>query len=307
MFDVRRLRALRELADRGTIAAAAEALTVTPSAVSQQLAALEREVGQPLLEPDGRSVRLTPAARILLDHVDSLFAQIEALDADLAAHASLPRGPVRIASFPSAIIGIVIPALGRLRESAPDVRPVVTEAEAPEAIAGLARGEFDVVLSMECQEAPGHRDTRFARLDLGRDPLDVALPDDHPAAAAGAVRLADLRDDVWVGPPVGWSCDQVATAGCQAAGFTPRVEHRSSDWSAVMAMVEAGLGVALIPRLAQVTPRPGVLLRPVAGEPPARHLLAACRRGAERAPAVAAVLEAVALTSTRLGDVPSPA
>jgi DNA-binding transcriptional LysR family regulator len=295
MLDVRRLRALREVADRGTIAAAADALVLTPSAVSQQLAALEREVGEALIEPNGRSVRLTPAAGVLLEHADVLFAQIERLEADLLHHRGAPRGTVRVAAFATAIAGIVAPAAGRLRAQAPDLRLHVTELETPEAFAALARREVEVVLGMVCEGAPGPDDARFTRRDLGGDPLDVALQASHPLAARAEVSLAELSDEDWVAPPAGWSCEQVVRAGCATAGFTPRVCHRSSDWVAVLAMVGAGFGVSLVPRLAQLQPPPGVALRPVAGPPPERHLFAACRSGSQSSPAVAAVFDALTL------------
>lgn len=305
MIDVRRLRALREVADRGTIAAAADALVLTPSAVSQQLAALEREVGERLVEPNGRTVRLTPAAGVLLEHADVLFAQLERLESDLLTHRGTPRGAVRVAAFATAIAGIVAPAAARLREQAPDLELRVSEAEAPEAFALLARREVDVVVAMVCEGAPGADDERFRRRDLGADPLDVALPADHALARESEVDLAALSDESWVAPPAGWSCEQVVRAGCAAAGFTPRVHHRSSDWVAVLAMVGAGFGVSLVPRLAQQVPPAGVALRPLAGPPPCRHLFAACRRGAEASPAVAAALDAFSDAARSPGASPS--
>lgn len=293
MLDVRRLRALREVADRGTIAAAADALVLTPSAVSQQIAALEREVGERLVEPNGRSVRLTPAAGVLLDHADVLFAQIERLEADLEQHRGAPRGVVRVAAFATAIAGIVAPAAVRLRAEAPDLALQVTELETPDAFAALTRREVEVVVGMVCEGAPGPDDARFVRRDLGPDPLDVALPASHPLAARSEVALGDLSDDDWVAPPAGWSCEQVVRAGCATAGFTPRVLHRSSDWVAVLAMVGADFGVSLVPKLAQLQPPPGVTLRPVAGPAPARHLFVAGRAGSQTSPAVAAVLDAL--------------
>jgi len=302
MVDLRRLRALRELADRGTIAAAADALHLTASAVSQQIAALEREVGQLLIEPDGRRVRLTPAARVLLSHADAVFAQLELLRADLDAHAAGEVGEVRVGAFATAISGLVVPATVRLRERAPGVSVLITDAEAPEAFLGLARRELDVAVSMESPSAPQADDPRFTRVALMADVLDAALPVDHPLAGAERVPLADLAAEPWVAPPVGWSCEGVVLAGCQAAGFTPRVLHRSPDWNAVLAMVEAGLGVTLVPRLAQAQPPPGVVVRPLTGDPPCRHLFAACRRGAEAAPSIAALLDALAEAAAASAD-----
>lgn len=292
MVDLRRLRTLRELADRGTIAATADALHLTPSAVSQQLATLEREVGQPLLEPNGRGVRLTPAAQAILAHADALFSEVERMDATLAALAGGAAGEVRVGSFSTGIRGLVVPAVRRLQEQVPDLRVTIRDVEAPEVFDALALGDLDVGISMEHGAAPGRDDERFARFDLMRDVLDVALPDDHPLAGA-AITLADFAGEPWVAPPEGWSCDDVIRVACSAAGFTPSVAHRSGDWTAIMTMVAAGLGVAVVPRLAQDAPPPGVTILPLVGEPAARHLFVACRRGAEEHPAVGAVVDAL--------------
>jgi DNA-binding transcriptional LysR family regulator len=291
MVDLRRLRALRELADRGTIAATADALHLTPSAVSQQLAVLEREVGQPLLEPNGRTVRLTPAATAVLAHADALFSEVERMDATLAALAGGAVGTVRIGAFSTAIRGLVVPAVARLRETSPGLELVIRDVESPEVFDAVALGEMDVGISMEHSGAPGREDDRFARFELMRDILDVALPEGH-LLAAGDARLTDLAGEQWIAPPEGWSCDDVIRVACSAAGFTPNVAHRSGDWTAIMAMVSAGLGVAVVPRLAQDLPPPGVVIRRLRGEPAARHLFVICRRGAEDHPAIGATIEA---------------
>jgi DNA-binding transcriptional LysR family regulator len=293
MIELRRLRALRELADRGTIAAAADALHLTPSAVSQQLAALEQEVGQQLLKPNGRTVSLTPAAEAVLAHADAVFGELERMDATLAALAAGARGRVRIGSFPTGIRGIVVPAVAPLRDRARAVELVVHDVESPEVFHLLARGELDVAISMESDSAPGPDDRRFTRIELMRDVLDVALPDDHPLVLEDEVPLRALAGEPFVAPPRGWSCDDVIRVGCAAAGFAPTVAHRSSDWTAVLALVGAGLGVACVPRLAQDAPPPGVTIRPIAGEAPCRHLFLACRAGAEEHPAVKVVVDAL--------------
>jgi DNA-binding transcriptional LysR family regulator len=294
MIDLRRLRALRELSDRGTIAAAADALHLTPSAVSQQLAALEREVGQRLVEPDGRGVRLTAAAYVLLDHAATLFAQVERLHADLDAHASGDAGTVRVAGFPTALAEIVAPAARLLAASAPQVGLIVSEAEAPDAYDLLSGGMVDVAIGMESDRAPRRGDPRYARVELVRDVMDVALPVAHPLAALDRVPLHELAADVWITPPSGWQCESVTFGACRTAGFSPNAVHRTSDWMAALRLVEAGLGVALIPRIALAAPPDGVVLRPVAGEPPCRHIFAACRAGNDAAPIMRQVLGALA-------------
>ncbi len=300
MIELRRLRALRELANRGTIAAAADALYLTPSAVSQQLAALEQQVGQPLLLPNGRTVRLTPAAEAVLAHAEALFSELERMDATLAALADGERGRVRIGAFSTAIRGLIVPAVGLLRDQAPKVELVVHDLESPEVFSELARGELDLAISMESDSAPRHDDERFTRTPLMRDLLDVALPQDHRLAGEAAVPLAALASEPFVAPARGWSCEDVIRVGCAAAGFSPMVAHRSADWTAVMALVGAGLGVACVPRLAQAEPPPGVTIRPIAGDPPCRHLFIACRRGAEEHPALHAVAAALTEVAARV-------
>src|SRR4051795_1813011 len=209
MVDLRRLRALRAVADHGTLAAAADALHLTPSAVSQQLSALEREVGHALLEPSGRSVRLTPAAHVLLGHADALFAQLEMLEGDLAAQDAAPRGEVRIGGFPTALAGLLAPAARPLRAAAPALGPRVGEAETHETGAWLVARDVDVILGMECRAAPRRGDARFHREELLGDVLDAVLPVDHPHASHAMIDLAHLHDARWVAPPVGWSCDEV--------------------------------------------------------------------------------------------------
>lgn len=293
MVDLRRVRALRELADRGTIAAAADALHLTPSAVSQQLAALEREIGQPLLEPDGRGVRLTPAAHVLLAHGDALFAQLELLRADLDAHAAGEAAELRVGGFATSLAGIVLPATALLAHRAPGVRVLVQEAESPQAFLALGRHELDVVLSMEAEGVPAADDPRFFRRPLLADVLDAALPEHHPLAGRDTIDLDALAGETWIAPPVGWTCEAVVLTGCRAAGFGPRIAHRTGDWRAALALVAAGFGVTLIPRLADVEPQPGTVVRPLSGIPPVRHVFAACRRGAERGPAMSALLDAL--------------
>jgi DNA-binding transcriptional LysR family regulator len=299
MIDLRRLRALRAVADHGTLAAAADALHLTPSAVSQQLAALERDVARPLLEPSGRSVRLTPAARVLLEHADALFAQMERLEGELASDGGQARGELRVAGFPTALAGLLPPAARILRDQAPAVTLRVVELETLQAVAALARRDADLMLGMECSAAPQAGDPRYHREELLGDTLDAVLPVAHALAGRTWIELSELAGEQWVAPPVGWSCDEVLHAGCHAAGFSPRIAHRAGDWQATMGLVAAELGISLVPRLAQTAPPPGVVVIPLAGTPPRRHVFAACRAGGEGAPAMRALLAALAAAARR--------
>ncbi len=226
---------------------------------------------------------------MVLSHGDLVFAQLEHLRTALDAEAGSAFTEVRIGAFPTAISGLVVPAARALEH----VELRVEEMEAPQAFRALAAGSVDIVISMECDDAPQVSDTRFTRVDLQRDLLDAALPADHPLAAARELPLSALAGERWIAPPEGWSCDQVVQTGCRAAGFAPDVRHRSSDWSAVLAMVGAGLGVSVVPRLAQIAAPPDVAIRPIDQDPPCRHLFAACARGAETRPSLRAVFDAL--------------
>jgi len=293
MIDARRLRVLREVSEQGTLAAAADALHLTPSAVSQQLAALEREVGQPVIERNGRGVRLTGAAEVLVGHANVVLAQLEAAAADVAAYSEGVVGTVRIAGFATALAEIAAPAAARLRESHPRLRLAITEQEAPDCFRALAGGDADLAIAMISRLAPPADDLRFHRRPLRADALDAVLPSAHALARGDEIDLAELAQEPFVGPPDGTSCHDVTVTGCSAAGFTPAFEHRSLDFHATMALVAAGLGVALVPRLAQAAVPAGAVVRPLRSPAPARHVFAATRAGAERRPTVAAVLDAL--------------
>ncbi|MFD9498750.1 LysR substrate-binding domain-containing protein [Streptomyces sp. NPDC060035] len=293
-WDVKKLRILRTLRDRGTVTATAEALMMTPSAVSQQLTNLAKQLGVPLLEAQGRRVRLTDAAHLVLRHAEAVFAQLERADAELTGYLRGEAGQVRVGAFSTAVPALVVPAVRLLRaDSRPGPQVRVREAEAARAYELLSAGEVDLALSLAAH-APTARDPRFTLLPLLADPLDVALPADHPLVRTPGLRLADLAAEPWIfGNSGPWS--QITTAACEAAGFVPEQAHSASGWTAILAMVEAGMGVALIPRMASGADRPrdGVAMRVLDADRPRRHVVAAVRQGAERGPAVARVLAAL--------------
>ncbi|MFF6904613.1 LysR family transcriptional regulator [Streptomyces sp. NPDC012389] len=292
-WDVKKLRILRTLRDRGTVTATAEALLMTPSAVSQQLTNLAKQLGVELLEPQGRRVRLTDAAHLVLRHAEAVFAQLERADAELTGYLRGEAGEVRIGAFSTAVPALVVPAVRLLRAEdrpGPDVR--VREAEAAQAYELLTAGEVDLALSLAAH-APTARDPRFSLFPLLADPLDVALPAAHPLAGAPALRLADLAADRWIfGGSGPWS--EITTAACEAAGFVPEQAHSAAGWTAILALVEAGMGIALVPRMAsREQRREGVVMRVLEADRPRRHVVAAVRHGAESGPAVARVLKAL--------------
>lgn len=289
-WDIKKLRILRTLAEQGTVTATAEALHMTPSAVSQQLTNLAKALGVPLLEAQGRRVRLTDAAHLVLRHAEAVFAQLERADAELTGYLAGEAGEVRIGAFSTAVPVLVVPAVAALRRSHPGVEVRVRETEAAESYELLSAGVVDLALSLAAH-APTARDPRFTRRTLLEDPLDVALPPDHPLAGSGELRLADLSGDPWIyGGSGPWS--EITRNACEAAGFVPEQAHSASGWTAILAMVEAGMGVALVPRMV-ASRASGVAVRDLPHDRPTRHVIAALRRGSESAPAVAHVLAAL--------------
>ncbi|RSS34724.1 LysR family transcriptional regulator, partial [Streptomyces sp. WAC07061] len=174
-WDIKKLRILRTLADQGTVTATAETLHMTPSAVSQQLTNLSRQLGVPLLEPQGRRVRLTDAAHLVLRHTEAVFAQLERADAELTGYRSGESGEVRVGAFSTAVPVLVVPAVAALRRTHPGIELRVRETEAAESYELLSAGTVDLALSLAAH-APTAQDTRFTRITLLEDPLDVALP-----------------------------------------------------------------------------------------------------------------------------------
>lgn len=290
-WDIRKLRILRTLHERGTVTATAQALLMAPSAVSQQLTNLSKQLGVPLLEAHGRRVRLTDAAHLVLRHADAVFAQLERADAELAAHVRGEAGRVRVGAFSTAVPALVVPAVDRLRESHPALEIRVREAEAAEAYELLAGGDVDLALSLAVH-APTEGDPRFTLVPLLADPLDIALPTGHRLAGTPGLRLADLSGEAWIyGHSGPWS--DITTVACETAGFVPEQAHSAAGWTAILAMVGAGMGVALVPRMAAAERRAGVVTRVLSADQPRRHVVAAVRRGAEEGTAVAHVLEAL--------------
>ncbi|WP_217251760.1 LysR family transcriptional regulator [Streptomyces sp. AC602_WCS936] len=298
-WEIRKLQILRTLRERGTVTATAEALNMTPSAVSQQLTNLSRQLGVDLLRARGRRVELTDAARLVLRHAEAVFEQLERADAELAAYVHGEAGEVRVGAFSTAVPALVVPAVTALRATHPGVAVRVREAEAQEAYELLAAGDVDLALSLAAQ-APTAADPRFTRVPLLADPLDVALPADHPLARADGLRLADLAAEPWIfGGSGPWS--DITRAACETAGFRPHQAHTAAGWTAILAMVGAGMGVALVPRMA-VVPRDGAVMRELHADRPVRHVVAAVRRGAGEGAAVGTVLTALRTAArARLG------
>ena len=292
-IDLRKLRLLSELDRRGTLAATAAAMHLTPSAVSQQVAGLSRELGVPLLEHHGRGVSLTGQALLLLTHADAVQEQLERARAALDAWSTGTVGRVRVASLSTGISALVAPAMTRLRRERPELQVTVSEYDADDAIARLDNREVDVVVAVDFIGAPSRQDSRYHRVDLITDVMDAVLPIGHPLADPAGIKLIDLADEVWVGGEVDVACSQIAVGVCAAAGFTADIRHHCAEWDAVAALVAAGAGVALVPRLAQPLRQEGIVVCPVLGQPASRLLMALARAGGQADPGIAAMLAAL--------------
>jgi DNA-binding transcriptional LysR family regulator len=296
MLDLRRLRLLRELNERGTIAAVADALQFTPSAVSQQLAILEREAGMPLLERDGRGVRLTDAALMLVEHAEALLERAELAEADLAAAAGTVAGRGRIAGFQSVAIHLALPAMHALAREAPRLRSELVEAEPEQALPALALGDLDLVLADEWHHQPRGLPDGVERHDLLTDPVHVVLPARHRLARRyrDAVPLAELAGEAWTTGHAGMGWDEMTTRTCrQLGGFDPDIRHRANDVTIILAVVARGLAVAMLPELPLSGHRAGIAVRPIAEGPVSREIFAATRAADAARPSTQALLAAV--------------
>jgi DNA-binding transcriptional LysR family regulator len=299
MLHLGRLRLLRELSSRGTIAAVADALQFTPSAVSQQLAMLEREAGVPLLERAGRGVRLTDAALVLMGHAEVLLDRAAKAEADLAAAAGTVAGRGRIAGFKSVLLQLVLPAMERLRRAAPRLRCELVEAEPEQALPALALGDLDLVVGDEWQHQPLRLPAGVERHDLFGDPVHLLLPARHAAARHDVVDLAALAGDAWVTGDAGMGWDEMIERTCrERGGFAPDVRHRTNDATIAAALVGRGLGVTMLPTLPLPERIPGVAVREIAGGPFTRAIFAATRAADAARPSVGALLAAIREAAT---------
>jgi DNA-binding transcriptional LysR family regulator len=288
MLDVRRLRVLREVARRGSLAAAADVLSYTPSAVSQQIAALEREAGMRLVERRARGVVLTEAGETLVEHADEILGRLEAAEAALAELAALRRGHLRMASFATAAASVLPRAIDAFRARHPGVELTVGQANPTESVERLRAGRLDLALTVDLPEGPTEG---VDVIHLFDDPVQIALHADHPLAAKPDLRLEDLAEETWIDVPRTAAGGQVLTRACAAAGFVPRVRFESDDYAVIRNLVGAGTGVALLPDLAFSPPHPAVVLRPLGPDGPSRSIQAATRPAAFRSPAATAMLE----------------
>ncbi|MGN0063094.1 MAG: LysR family transcriptional regulator [Nocardioides sp.] len=296
VFDVRRLRLLREVELRGTLSAVAEALHQSPSSVSQQLSQLEREVGVPLLQRTGRGVQLTPQAELLSARTATILDQLEQARTDLAVAEEAVIGTVDVAVFQSAALALMPRTLTLLAERHPRLRVTLTQHEPETALRGTWARDFDLVVA---EEYPGHAAPHHPGLDrvpLTRDRIRLAVPRD--AAFDPVTSLADAAGLSWVMEPYGAASRHFAEQTCRVAGFEPDVRFSTADLQTHLALVRSGNAVALVPELMLTADDPAVRLVDLAGEP-TRSVFTAARTTSAQHPALVAVREVLAEVAGR--------
>ena len=292
MLDVRRLKVLREVAAKGSFSAAAEALSFTQSAVSQHVAALERETGTQLVERGARGVRLTDAGRALVSHADAIFSRIDAAEDELAAIAGLKGGRLRLACFQSAGATMVPRAVAEFHERHPKVELGMIEAEPEQAREHLASGEIDLALVYDFEPIPASFDGDLALTHLIDDPYDVLLPQGHRLAGRRSLSLADLSDDPWIAATSDSGCRSITERACQEHGFAPRIAFECDETLAAQALVAADVGVTILPRLALNAIHPEVVVRRLnRNSQVVRRVWAAREEGAYHSPASEAMVQ----------------
>jgi DNA-binding transcriptional LysR family regulator len=302
MLNLGRLRVLSEVVSRGSFSAAAEALSYTQSAVSQAVARLESETGTSLVVRDRRGVRPTAAGATLVEHAELIFAQVESAETELAAVLGVRGGRLRVASFPSAGATLMPHAVAAFRVGHPDVALTLAEGEPEEIAPRLRAGEFDLALLFSFAGARERRVTGLRTVTLLEDPMHVALPAEHRLATKPSVTLAELRDEQWVQTSAESPCARHVVRSCVAAGFEPHVTFESDDYETVQGLVAAGVGVALIPRLALTRVHGGIVVRALAPASPARKVLAATTAGPGAAPAARTMIRILSDVARRYTD-----
>jgi len=272
----------------GSFSAAADSLHLSQSAVSQQVATLEREVGLPLLDRTTNGPRLTTAGEALMEHGDAVIGRLEEAERELAQIAGLEGGRLRVTSFPTASATLMTTALSHFRKRFPNVELVFSEDEPEDSFPALKRGDFDLAVVFDYPAFP---------LEFGRDveaeliyeePMRIALPPGHPLAAGRSVRIEDLAEEDWLCGALPSSCRSQVLQLCRDVGFEPRISFQSEDYEVIKGFVAGGLGVTVLPELAGGHPR--VELREVRGEKPIRRVWAVTRESASRPPAAGEML-----------------
>lgn len=249
MLDTQRLITFDAVVRTGTFAGAARELGYTQPGVSQQMRALERELGAPLFAREGRGLRLSEQGEILASRVTTLLSEIRATEERIASVARLREGKVRVCAFPSANATLVPAAISKLRTDHLGIEIELFEAEPPESLDGLRTGEYDIVVAFRYEDQTVQEAEDTVAVELMREPLVLMMSDAHPLARRKQVELADLGDERWVAGCV--RCRQEFVAACESAGFTPKIDITTDDNLAVQSYVVSGLGLAAMPQMIQ--------------------------------------------------------
>ncbi|GAA2623660.1 LysR family transcriptional regulator [Actinomadura fulvescens] len=294
MLDLARLRILRELKQRGTVGAVADALGYSPSAVSQQLAQLQKDVRVPLVEKVGRRLRLTAAGEILAQHAESLLAQAQRAEEATVAAGGRVAGTVKVVGFQTALLHVLAPALPALKADYPDLCVDVLDEELSRVLQSLILQDIDIVLTDEYSHLPRPIRSELTAEALITEHMRIALPEKHPLAVSGApVRLADLSTAAWATGHVGTNHSDLLERTCvDVAGFRPDIRHRSNDILLIFAMITHG-AVAFVPDLALAEREPGIVVREIAEADVLRRMVMWTRAGTGLRPSVRAVMEAL--------------
>lgn len=293
-----RLQTLRLVAQHGTITAAAAASHYTPSAVSAQLRSLAQEVGVSLLERQGRGVRLTDAAMVLLEYADEVAGRWEQTRARVHSLEGPRAGTLTLCGFSTAAASLLPQAARSVTERHPGTVVRIIEADPGDCFDLLLSGRADVAVIVATAEMPPVNDSRFEQLALGQDPFDLLVPAEHPFAGRASIRLAEAANEAWIMDRPGRPYQRLVAGACLAAGFSPQIAHEAVEWETGAALVHAGLGVALIPQLANLPNGYDVARVPLRGDPrPARHLRTAIRSESAAYPRIATALEVMADSS----------
>jgi DNA-binding transcriptional LysR family regulator len=285
MLDVKRLRILREVALQGSFSAAADSLYLSQSAVSQQIATLEREVGMTLLDRTRQGPKLTDAGGVLVSHADAAIARLDEAERELAAIAGLEGGELRLASFPSASATVLTGAISVFHGRHPAVRLSVIDAEPEESLPRLRGGELDLALSFDYPSVPQAEERDLEHTRVLTESMYLALPKDHELASRPVVPMAELADLEWLCGSRPSTCGAVVVGACRNAGFEPRIGFETDDYHVMQGFIAAGLGVTLLPDLALQTLRKDLVVRPTDPPAPTRRIWATTRAEGARSPA----------------------
>jgi DNA-binding transcriptional LysR family regulator len=298
MLDLRRLRILREVSDRGSFSAAAESLHVSQSAISQQIAALEAEVGVPLLLRLRGGPSLTEAGELLVGHAGAAITRLEQAERELAELSGLHAGELRMVSFPSASATIVTRAATLFRDRHPEIRLSLAEGDPEDSVPALKRGSYDLAIVFDFHLQPFTEDRDLVLHPLLTERMHVAVSERHPLADREAVELCELDSEPWLCGATTTSCRELTIQSCRNASFEPDIAFESNDYNVLQSLVAAGLGVTLLPDLALARPMPGVRVIPVVPEPPVRRVWAATLAAGSRSSATDVILPILAEAAT---------